>query len=128
MSILSFGKDKRITSRAEYLAIQNNGQKWHSKHFVICYREAQQPESARPRIGITITKKVDKRAVKRNLLRRRVREIFRISYENFCVPLEVVVIAKQGAIELDPESIRDEIFYLFRKIGLMSWSKKKNHQ
>lgn len=114
---LSFGKEKRVTNRADYLAIQNEGQKWHSKHFVICYR-VNQCCNQTCRLGVTITKKIDKRAVKRNLLRRKIKEIFRLNYPNFSKPLDVVLIAKQGAMMLDRANLQRELFYLFKKIGL----------
>ena len=116
MSDLSFSKQKRIKKRSEYLAIQGTGKKWHTQHFVACYRNSQEM----CRLGVTITKKVDKCAVKRNLLRRRIKEIFRINYPKFSKTLDLVVIAKEGATLLDFSNLQKELYYLFKKIGLSS--------
>jgi ribonuclease P protein component len=74
--------------------------------------ERSKPELA-SKIGITVTTKLSKRANVRNLLKRRVRELFRMAV----VPpgFNFVVIALNGATDLEFKEIEEELCFLLRK-------------
>lgn len=128
-----FGTEKRIKRRAEFLRIQSGGTKHSSRHFLlsVALRSAL-PETAvdspanaaaalmRTRIGITVTKKVDKRAARRNRLKRRVRECFRKAYRRFDgPPMDLVLIARDGATECSYEQVRKEFHYLLYQAHIL---------
>ncbi len=53
------------------------------------------------RLGLAVSKKVAQEAVKRNRLKRVIREYFRTNQHQF-LPLDVVVIPKRGFLKLSP--------------------------
>lgn len=120
-----FGREKRVQSRRDFLRIQSSGRKYRSKHFLL----ALQPASDRPntrkrapesgRIGITVTTKVNKNAVARNKLKRRIREIYRRSYTKLTHPVDAVIIAFVGATELGFEEVREELCFLAERARLL---------
>lgn len=69
--------------------------------------------SSSSRLGITVTTKIDKRAARRNTLKRRVRELFRrgLSLEN----QDMVIIALTGATLLTYVQINEELTSLVEK-------------
>jgi len=67
-------------------------------------REGEQPQPAR-RLGLTVSRKVGN-AVARNHVKRRVREWFRVEREALPKDVDLVVIAKPGAAELDAAGVR----------------------
>lgn len=69
-----------------------------------------------PRIGVTISKKRAKTAVQRNRFKRQVRETFRLKQHKIPA-FDIVVIAKQGIVELDNEQLEDTLNYLWRKLA-----------
>lgn len=68
------------------------------------------------RIGVTISKKRAKTAVQRNRIKRRVRETFRLKQHKIPA-FDVVVIAKQGIVELDNAELNNTLNYLWRKLA-----------
>lgn len=72
---LSFGKDKKLKSRKAIENIFSHGNSFH-KHPVraMYFFEASDSEI---KIGVSVPKKKFKRAVDRNLIKRRMREAFR---------------------------------------------------
>lgn len=76
------------------------------------------------RLGITVTKKVDKRAVRRNRIKRIVREHYRVNQAYLLGTNDVVIIAMQGAQTLTGDQIRRELDYLFRKARLIISTKQ----
>lgn len=110
---LSFGRDRRIRKRADFLRVQSTGQRASTPHFVLLVA-AQDPLIASPppsRLGVVVTKKVGN-AVARNRVKRVCRECFRTWPQNGTelVPdgIDLVVIAKEGAPELGLAAVRDE--------------------
>lgn len=69
----AFPKSCRVRRRADFLRIQNRGQRVHGKRFIFQFLPGAGPET---RIGITVSKKVGN-AVVRNRIKRWVREAFR---------------------------------------------------
>lgn len=113
---LGYPDKLRLKSRAQYLAVQNRGRKIYSKHFLIFYSENSVGYT---RIGITISKKVDKRAVARNRLRRRIREIFRLNSSQLVRGLDLVVVARFNAAECSYEDVASEVLGTLKRFKLM---------
>ena len=107
----------RLKRRGEYLSVQTAGRKLYSKHFVILVREGESTES---RLGVTISRKVDKRATRRNSVRRRLREIFRNFRHQLVRSLDIVIIARAGAVECSMSQVRKEILGALRYHQLLN--------
>ena len=113
---LGFPDRVRLKSRAQYLAVQNHGRKIYSKHFLIFFCENAVGWT---RIGITISKKVDKRAVARNRLRRRIRELFRLNANRLVSGLDLVVVARFNAAECSFENVESEVLGTLKRFKLL---------
>ena len=59
-----------IRKRADFLAMNKHGQKWVSRGVIV---QVMPNETGDIRVGYTVSKKVDKSAVKRNRIKRRLR-------------------------------------------------------
>lgn len=62
----------QITKRADFLMIQGKGKKWVSHGLII---QVHKNDLGIRRIGYTVSKRVDKSAVKRNRIKRRLRAV-----------------------------------------------------
>ncbi len=67
------------------------------------------------RLGVSIGKKVDRSAVRRNRLRRIVREAFRLSYDELPQGLDILVLGARSGIRLELAATRAELVMLVRK-------------
>ncbi len=61
-----------LTARSDFLAIQKHGKRWTSRGLVLQVRENHMGIT---RVGYTVSKRVDKRAVVRNRIKRRLRSV-----------------------------------------------------
>ncbi len=119
-----FPPSSRIKKRKDFIRIQSLKRKSHSAHFLIVV-EKREKSSTALRLGITVSKKIDKRAVKRNYIKRRVREIFRLNSHLIKKRgLNILVIAKKGAEKLSFNEIKDELCYMMKKINLCKKNEK----
>lgn len=71
------------------------------------------------RIGITVTKKVHKRAVRRNRVKRRLREIFRRIRWRILGPVDIVIICLEGSVDLDYDELHRQTMSGLRRAGLL---------
>jgi ribonuclease P protein component len=60
----------RLRKRAEFLRVQRQGRKWVASGLIL---QALPTGAEKSRFGLTVSKKLDKRAVGRNRMRRRLR-------------------------------------------------------
>ena len=86
----TFGKDERIREKRDYLNVYQQGVRSHSRHFIVI---AHRNPSGKRRLGITVGKKVGN-AVKRNRLKRLLREFFRLNKEQFPPSQDIVIMAR----------------------------------
>ena len=90
----SFTKDERLLKRVEFLYVTGDGKKFLTRSFIVFVK----PNSlAFSRIGITASRKVGG-AVKRNRVKRLVREFFRLNKTRIKKGIDIVVIAKREAV------------------------------
>ena len=86
----------RIRRRREFLALQRDGRRRHSPHFVVIRRTSS---CAASRLGVTVSARIGNSVI-RNRVKRLVREVFRRRRADLVPPSDVLVIAKPGASAL----------------------------
>ena len=69
----------------------------------------------RPRLGLAVSRKVSKRAVERNRIKRVIRESFRVRRESLPA-LDVLVIARISAASADNTVLRDDLEHAWQKL------------
>jgi ribonuclease P protein component len=75
----------------------------------------QRDDTSGPRLGITASRRVGG-AVQRNRVKRRIREWFRGAKTNISGDLDLVVIARRGAVEQAPVAGAAELTRLVREV------------
>jgi ribonuclease P protein component len=108
-------KEMRLRRRAEFVQVQQTGQKLHGRHIIALARKRSDPLLA-GRLGITVTKKVGN-AVVRNRIRRLVREWMR---QHGWVPVgwDVVVVAKDTASrQVHPDDFAPDLTKILRQLA-----------
>lgn len=105
MANQSFGKDERIRKRKDYLKVYQNGVRVDSKNFIII---SCRNRSGVKRLGLTASKKVGN-SVKRNRIKRILREFFRLNKERFPVSQDTVIIVKKNIPSLKYQDVCREL-------------------
>ena len=102
--------DHRLRKNNQFSYIYKKGERTHTEHFTLFEVKSKYENF---KIGFSINKKLGK-ANKRNLLKRRMREICRlyVKIPSFC---NYVVMAKEGATALSFENLKTELVKLFEK-------------
>lgn len=120
-----------VKSRQDFLRIQNSFKiKYYNNNFLILLLESniknikQQTintiDNNYIRLGITVTKKIDKRAVIRNTIKRKVREIFRILIKNntdlFVNNCDYEVITRKSILDISFAELQNEFIKSLQNI------------
>lgn len=71
------------------------------------------------RFAFVVGIKVAKAAVKRNQIRRRMREIVRLNFENIKPGYDVMLIARPGAEKLDFKELEKDLIAALKKLRLL---------
>jgi ribonuclease P protein component len=100
-----FERADRLLRPRDFQRLSRVGDRVVSRSFVVLLASSDRAfEVERPRLGVTVSRRVGK-AVVRNRVKRAVREWFRQSRESFERRSEIVIIARRGASELSTREI-----------------------
>ena len=102
--------DHRLKKNSQFNYIYRKGKRASTKHFVLFMVNSKYPVY---KIGYGVTKKIGK-AWKRNLLRRRLKEIVRI-YNLAESGKNYILQAREDAGDLEFDTLKEEIIKLFEK-------------
>ena len=106
-------KADRILKRHEFIALSKSGRRIQNEHFIAIFAAA---ERSRSRLGITVTKKVGK-AVKRNRIKRFVREFFRLNRRRYSGKWDINIIAKRQIEDISGEKAYRSLQDIFNRIS-----------
>lgn len=109
----TFEKADRILKRSDFVTIANHGRKLQNDVFIAVVLPGR---SERSRLGITVTRKVGG-AVKRNRIKRLVREFFRRNDFRHNGIWDLNIIAKKKAAELPSNMIFSALESLFDQMA-----------
>ncbi len=114
-----FPKTARLLEKKQFDPVFSRALKVSNAHFLVLVHERAQPlqdGSSRARLGLVISKKVDKRAVARNRLKRLVRESFR--RQKALPPCDFVVIGRAAARQASNAEISRGLEQLWHQASL----------
>ena len=99
----------------EFRRLYNRGKSEVSQHAVVyCRRNG----SVGNRLGITVSTKVGN-AVQRNLIRRRLKEIYRLSEDSLQQGYDIVIVARVKSRFSKYQELEKSVLSLFRKLKIM---------
>jgi ribonuclease P protein component len=101
----------RLKKRREFKRVQGRGKKIWGRRFIYTISPGA---TQKTRLGITVSRKVGN-AVKRNRIKRWVREVFRTHPHLFPDVVDVVVIAKRDIDDFSFAAIRQEFVDVFTR-------------
>lgn len=95
---------------------KNNGYSAVSENLII---KSLKNELDISRFAFVVSTKVDKRATKRNLVKRRLREIIRLRLKKIRPGYDVLIIAKKGVVDRNYQELEKQIEFLLEKLRLI---------
>lgn len=106
-----FRPRERLKTNADFDRVKKEGRSFNGNHVRIrAAGNASYEPATCTRIGIVVPKKQVKRAVDRNLIKRRVRHIFRTNKDRWPNRVDFIVFVNSTALEGGFDGLRDDMF------------------
>lgn len=112
MSAAGLPRVARLRHAADFAAMRHASGRFDTRFFLIRYRAS---ESTLCRFGLAVSRRVSKRAVQRNRIKRIARESFRRARARLPT-LDVLLIARQAAAETSSNILRADLDAAWRKL------------
>ncbi len=109
-------RNKRIGHRDNIEDIKENGQTIDGRFLIIRIRKNELGEN---RYAVTVSKKMEKSAVKRNRIRRQIQEVIRLNEKSDIIPqksLDIIIFARKSLMKLKYPGIESAIIETLKKL------------
>jgi ribonuclease P protein component len=116
ISRFAFGPNARLRKKSDIERCQKKGTKIYAKHFLLLVIPS---DSGGSRLAVAVTVKLEGRAVVRNLIKRRIRHVFRESRGEFTQPIDIVVVARRDIQSCELVDYRNEILGALKAHGYL---------
>lgn len=111
-----FNKVSRLRKNKEIEQVFKEGKAFYTD---LCGLKVKENSLFRPRFAVVVGKKVSKKAVERNLIKRRIRASIKENIEQLNQKFDYVIIAKAGIKNKDQKEINQNLLVCFNKLGLI---------
>ena len=105
-----------LNTKKEFDSVYKSQKKWHNSYFILFFKENQQ--RAEKRIGFSVSKKIGN-AVCRNLVKRRLRNIYRDSMSSLKNG-DMILLAKVGLEKVEYKNLQDSYKYALIRLNLVA--------
>lgn len=104
----------RLQKRSDFLRVNAAAKKWISKSMIVL---CAPNEAGRVRVGFTVTKKLEKTAVGRNRMKRRLRAVAADILPKGAMPNDYVLIARDGTATRGYAELCKDLRWCLEKLG-----------
>jgi ribonuclease P protein component len=122
MNVKTFGRSERLKSEKAIEALFETGKSLYLQPIRLIFKQNLSAENSNTKVGFAVPKKNFKRAVDRNLLKRRMREAYRLNKpilfpdnSEHAVTMDIMLVYQGQKIE-DFTIIKDSIGSLLKKL------------
>lgn len=105
-------KENRLKKRNDFKKIHQQGKSILKGKLILRFL----PAEGRNLIGIIVSKKVSKKAVVRNKIKRRIREIIRKNLEEIVSGYDFLILTKDKIKEIDYQEIKEQLFKVLERV------------
>jgi ribonuclease P protein component len=109
---LSFPPARRLRKPGEFKRVYATGRRLGNELFTV---NTQPNETGAPRLGMSVAVRAMGNAVRRNRIRRMIRESFRLN-QAILPPLDIVIGVRAGARDAEPALLRESLERLWQKL------------
>lgn len=113
-----FSPEHRLRTRKQFERVFQQGRR-RGRSLLILFHLPRDPDGLPPRLGLAVSRKVG-RAVVRNRVRRRLREIFRLHQNRIHPPCDLVVVARPAAANADYHALERDFLSALAKLGALA--------
>ena len=117
LKVALFPPSSRLLSSAQYRFLFKGGKRISRQGLTLIVKPNGMEK---PRLGMTIPKRLVKKAVGRNAIKRRIRESFRHNQQSLN-GIDIVVMANSGISKLSNQQVSDLINPLWDKVAKLKW-------
>lgn len=117
--------EQRLKKPAQFQAVYSSRQWGGSRHFTFNILGVTNTENADTVLGVTVSKKVSKRAVDRNRIKRQIREFFRHNQAQLN-DAELIITAKSSCNKASDRDRAESLDELWNKI--LKWQRWQKRQ
>ena len=121
-------KSNRLRHPKAFQTVYNRGKRYQSHHLVIrvLWQAVQQPTTPPTQFGISVSRKVSKKAVTRNRLKRQIKGVIRVFLPMIKPGYQVVIVVKRNATECKYEHFLRELEELLIKAEIIHGYKREH--
>jgi ribonuclease P protein component len=112
-ALLQHPRSARLLRPGDFSALRHAGKRLATKYFQCEFRPN---ETRSARLGMAVSRRVSKRAVERNRIRRQIRETFRLQRPTL-PSCDILIIARTIAATVDSKILRAELIALWQKLA-----------
>jgi ribonuclease P protein component len=116
-----FGRASRLRSSADFQRVRRAGRRRQGAYITLFFARAEGPDGAAlapARVGFSVSKQVGD-AVRRNLVKRRLREVVRRQLWNVAPGWDMIVVARPEAASAEYTAVRDDILTALRQARVL---------
>ncbi len=115
-------KIDRLKKRSDFLWVQSHGRKWIAKGIIVEIADnSSKGDNIGIRYGLTVSKRVSKLAVKRNLIKRRLCAIAQEILPDYAtLNMDIVIVGRIGALNRDYDVLKKDLIWCLNKLEVRS--------
>lgn len=102
----TLGKHERIRRRSEFAALFESGKRIHSEYLTVIL---SRNTSGIRRLGLVVGKRVGKTAVRRNRMKRLLREFFRLNKHRLPASQDILIVARKDFSSMKSQDLCREL-------------------